>query len=304
MQDTLTRGTGPRANWNSGDLRSRIPIAGKTGTSQGNRDLGFVGFTPYFTAAVWMGNDNNAQMHRRTNEFHTPLWRHIMQEIHIDLPARSFDRPGDIVTAVVCRDSGLLPTEYCRTDPRGSRLSRTEVFASGRVPTQHCNVHQRFAFCTESGQLACQNCPDWSVVNRVGLVRTRPVPEDTTASIQDRHLEFPADVRLGITCEIHSVGGIWNDFEHQFGNWGTSEIVWDIELGQWIEIPQNNFPTFGGDQQGFVPGVPPVTPEQTPTPPAPPEQWGFGGVPVPTPTPTEPEAPAPFVNSVAIPGLD
>ncbi|MDR0272810.1 MAG: transglycosylase domain-containing protein, partial [Clostridiales bacterium] len=65
MEGTVTHGTGTRANWTTGSgLRGRIPIAGKTGTSQRNSDLGFSGFTPYYTASIWLGNDNHTSMHR------------------------------------------------------------------------------------------------------------------------------------------------------------------------------------------------------------------------------------------------
>lgn len=36
-----------------------VSVAGKTGTTDGFRDAWFVGFTPSYTVAVWMGNDDN-----------------------------------------------------------------------------------------------------------------------------------------------------------------------------------------------------------------------------------------------------
>src|SRR5262249_25617052 len=49
-------GTGQKARLR--DLWS----AGKTGTSQGNRDAWFIGFTDRLTTGIWFGNDDNSPM--------------------------------------------------------------------------------------------------------------------------------------------------------------------------------------------------------------------------------------------------
>ncbi len=55
LENVINSGTGKRA---------RLPFfaAGKTGTSQNNRDAWFVGFTDNYVAAVWVGNDDNSPM--------------------------------------------------------------------------------------------------------------------------------------------------------------------------------------------------------------------------------------------------
>jgi penicillin-binding protein 1A len=300
MVDTVRIGTGPRVNWTpDSGLRGQIPIAGKTGTSQNNRDLGFVGYTPYFTAAFWIGNDNEQPLHRRTREFHLPMWRTIMQEVHLelDLPARSFTRPAGIVTARVCLDSGHLPTEYCRTDPRGDRTI-SEVFAAGLVPTHHCRVHQQHTYCTESGMLACENCPYWLVTTRVGLVRPMPI-DDIEATVTDRHLEFPLGVRQGLTCAYHVAGGF---FAGPSNPW-----LWDFETGQWVPNPncnpdtQTQEPADDEDYDALPPGMDftPAVPE-APGNDIPPEWPGLGAPPA--VTNEDDEDSDPFVTTVTIPG--
>ncbi|HEY9733481.1 MAG TPA: PBP1A family penicillin-binding protein [Drouetiella sp.] len=54
MQDVVQKGTGTQAR-----LFDR-PVAGKTGTADGARDIWFIGFTPDTVTAVWGGNDKNA----------------------------------------------------------------------------------------------------------------------------------------------------------------------------------------------------------------------------------------------------
>src|SRR5262249_45359723 len=53
MEDVVQKGTGTHAR-----LYDR-PVAGKTGTADGARDIWFIGFTPDTVTAVWGGNDQN-----------------------------------------------------------------------------------------------------------------------------------------------------------------------------------------------------------------------------------------------------
>jgi penicillin-binding protein 1A len=68
--------------------RAAIPphrAAGKTGTSQGFRDAWFVGYTAYFTAGVWSGNDDGAPMNRVVGgSLPAEIWRAIMVSAHAD----------------------------------------------------------------------------------------------------------------------------------------------------------------------------------------------------------------------------
>lgn len=206
MKGTVYRpnATGHNANWvNNQQLRRDIPIAGKTGTSQDRRDLGFSGSTAYLTASIWMGNDNNTRLSSQANPAHSTAWRSIMQEIHENLPPRDFERPDRIERRTVCQDSGMLATHYCRTDPRGNR-EITDIFDSRYVPTQHCTIHQQMTYCRDHGHLASEFCPPSSVVTRVGIVRPVPVTGTGTFTARaGRGTEFPAAVLAGRICPYH-----------------------------------------------------------------------------------------------------
>src|SRR6185503_20251669 len=54
LQDVASRGTGSAARR---IVPSQIPVAGKTGTTNDNADVWFVGFTPTLLAGVWLGFD-------------------------------------------------------------------------------------------------------------------------------------------------------------------------------------------------------------------------------------------------------
>jgi penicillin-binding protein 1A len=67
------------------------PAAAKTGTSQNWRDAWFVGFTPDWTAGVWVGNDDNRPMNRVVGGgLPAQIWRRFMLAAHRDLPPREF----------------------------------------------------------------------------------------------------------------------------------------------------------------------------------------------------------------------
>jgi len=85
LHDAATRGTGSAAN-----LGSHMPTAGKTGTSTDSKDRWFVGFTPYYVAAVWTGYDTPATMRSSGNPA-AQIWKSIMGPIHENLEKREFN---------------------------------------------------------------------------------------------------------------------------------------------------------------------------------------------------------------------
>ena len=152
MKDVMTSGTGTRANI------SGMAVAGKSGTTTKDRDTVFAGYTPYYTAAIWGGYDDNSPQGSTT--YSKNIWREVMSAIHQGMTYTDFVQPNGIVTATVCKKSGLLPIEgVCDHDPRGSQLY-TEYFAQGTVPTETCNVHTQIDICAESGHVAGEFCPE------------------------------------------------------------------------------------------------------------------------------------------------
>ena len=121
--------------------------AGKSGTTSNNRDIWFIGYTPYYIGGVWGGcDDNQVLKDAKTGEynggtgFHKDIWRKIMTKIHEGKTDPGFSKPEDIVEAQVCRKSGKLPTSGCYQDYRGSAVI-TELFAKGTVPMEKCTYH-------------------------------------------------------------------------------------------------------------------------------------------------------------------
>ncbi|MFP3091538.1 PBP1A family penicillin-binding protein [Treponema sp. TIM-1] len=119
--------------------RYRIAAAGKTGTTQNWSDAWTVGFTPYYTTAIWFGFDkpgNSLGLSLTGATLAGPIWGDFMRELNMGLPAKDFIRPSTgIVDVTVCAKSGLLPTEACNEG------TVTLSFLTGTQPREACTLH-------------------------------------------------------------------------------------------------------------------------------------------------------------------
>ena len=83
LQRVVTGGTGIAAK-----LENR-QVAGKTGTSEGARDLWFIGSIPQLTTAVWFGYDNNRETKSSSGES-AWAWKQFMLQIEDEFPVQAF----------------------------------------------------------------------------------------------------------------------------------------------------------------------------------------------------------------------
>jgi penicillin-binding protein 1A len=92
LQGVIARGTGKRAQIGR-------PAAGKTGTTDSQRDVWFVGYVPQLSAAVWIGNDNYSPMGSGAagGTYAAPVWRDFMTRALANEPVEYFKRPSDFV---------------------------------------------------------------------------------------------------------------------------------------------------------------------------------------------------------------
>ena len=82
-----------------------MPVGGKTGTTSDNWDRWFVGFTPYYVAAVWTGYDMPEVMNFAGNPA-SQIWRLVMAPIHENLPYKDFPTPD------IGQPTGIFGTFY------------------------------------------------------------------------------------------------------------------------------------------------------------------------------------------------
>lgn len=106
-----------------------------------------------------------------------------MKNVHSGLRSKYFSMPAGVVTAKVCKCSGLLATEDCEHDPRGSQVY-TEYFVKGTVPTEKCNCHVSVNICKQTGLIANENCPD--VETKVFITRS---DADTNTNWQSPYVQ-------------------------------------------------------------------------------------------------------------------
>lgn len=140
--------------------------AGKTGTTDYNADFWFVGFTNYYAAATWMGNDSPKITITQNSWLAAKLWGHIMTKIHQDKESKpKFAQPDGIVKAYVCTKSGKKPNQFCSSDPRG--VVREEIFAKGTEPTETCNVHVALEVNSSNNKLATEFTPEELKITKV-----------------------------------------------------------------------------------------------------------------------------------------
>ena len=125
----------------------KMSMAGKSGTTTGNQDIWFIGYTPYYTAGVWGGCDENQPLQdsaKKINNggtnYHKDIWKKIMETIHAGKDDIGFTKPASIITKEVCKKSGLIATDLCKKDPRGN-CAYNELFIDGTQPRQKCNLH-------------------------------------------------------------------------------------------------------------------------------------------------------------------
>jgi len=125
MQSVVTEGTGHLA------AKLKLPIAGKTGTSNDGRDVWFMGLTPDYAIGVWIGYDDNRSLGRGETGGTTAVPVFVDVVKGMNLTAKNFPRPAKIVEVSIDRKSGLLSPEGA---PKGSM--RSEVFIEGTAPTE------------------------------------------------------------------------------------------------------------------------------------------------------------------------
>jgi penicillin-binding protein 1A len=107
------------------------PAAGKTGTTDEDRDAWFVGFTPELLAAVWVGFDERRVLGRGEEGARAalPLWVDFMTKALATTTISDFAQPAGIVVARIDPATGLLPA------PGSDGIE--EVFLDGTAPTDN-----------------------------------------------------------------------------------------------------------------------------------------------------------------------
>lgn len=107
-------------------------IAGKTGTTDNDYDIWFVGVSPYASLAVWVGYDNP---HSISNPaLATIVWHDIMENYLSDKTYKEFEMPESVTTATYCKGSGHLASNWCYNTGTG-------YYATDNIPDYCDGTH-------------------------------------------------------------------------------------------------------------------------------------------------------------------
>jgi penicillin-binding protein 1A len=134
MTSVITEGTGTSCK-----LDNDMPVSGKTGTTSSNYDLWFCGYTPYLTASIWTGYDENTTL-SGDQAYHEVLWAKIMNKINKvkKYKKKKFELSDDVKKYNICSSSGkvaikgVCPSTY------------SEYYLKGTQPDK-CSYHSGYS---------------------------------------------------------------------------------------------------------------------------------------------------------------
>lgn len=168
LRSVVTGGTGTAAGL------STTAVAGKTGTTSDNRDRWFIGYTDYYTAAVWCGYENPEEIHLTGNYTNPALrmWRQVMSKIHENVDWRDIYSSSNMYYVSMCIDSGKIATEACNADSRGNRVQSALVY-SGDGTSGNCDRHIMADWCEAGQGIANEYCKQvpGNTITKKGVIK-------------------------------------------------------------------------------------------------------------------------------------
>ncbi|MGE5416549.1 MAG: transglycosylase domain-containing protein [Acidobacteriota bacterium] len=150
LQNVVQAGTGTKAQIPG------IDCAGKTGTTQDDRDAWFAGYTPRYSCVVWMGYDKKESMNNTYGgSYPARIWKAIMTRAMAGKAQKEFSMPSNLSPVSICGKSGKIATAAC--PPEDVTI---KYLAKEAIPQESCDLHVQIEVCSETGKLAVSGCPN------------------------------------------------------------------------------------------------------------------------------------------------
>jgi penicillin-binding protein 1A len=132
LRDVVERGTATQAK-----QLGRNDLAGKTGTTNEQRDAWFNGYTSDIVASAWLGFDNSTPLGKGETggKAALPMWIEFMKTALSDVPEKPLTPPNGIVQAYINPEDGLL------LNP-SNKNGIWEYFSDDTVPTTFSSPRQ------------------------------------------------------------------------------------------------------------------------------------------------------------------
>jgi penicillin-binding protein 1B len=131
LEQVINHGTGYPAR----QMGFKIPAAGKTGTTNDEKDAWFAGFTPNLLTVVWTGFDSKEDLNLTGAQASLPAWTTFMKAATASRPVLDFAVAPGIVEERVDPLTGYKASPWCPVTAEG-------VFPRGTEPTQVCPIHK------------------------------------------------------------------------------------------------------------------------------------------------------------------
>jgi len=224
MQNVMSQGTGKSVT-----LRNKVNVAGKTGTAGNDFDRWFLGYTPYYVGGVWFGYEMNQTLSDFKQNPSCQVWDIVMTKLHEKYitdaanggePLRTFTKAPGVIECEYCLDSGMLPGENCKLDPRGNRIAKG-YFTSDNMPTETCDVHVRVKYDSEVG----------GVVLNTSFYTGDPSKLIDTALIRVENRSFPMEI---VVTDAQYVYRPLPDYIEPGGWWGIPFFYYTIPENVYI----------------------------------------------------------------------
>lgn len=188
-----------------------IPVAGKTGTNQDNRGISFAGYTPYYSAALYIGHDAYKQLASDATgaRYCIPLWQAVMEKLHENLESKPIYEGSaadyGVEKITLCDVSGMRYTDACKAN---GCSSFTDYVAVDSPEYKDCTMHQIYYKCSASGKYATKHCPD-------SLKVPSPITTYSSSSVIGRMTdEFRAKYAVGYLSSAASMSDYLNAYEN------------------------------------------------------------------------------------------
>ena len=151
LKSVVTNGLGRPASI------SGVQSGGKTGTTDNEVDIWFDGFTPNYSASLWIGNDQNFKL-TGMSDYAARLWGRIMDQIpgakegsYKSMPSNVIRSGGEYYISgtqggtgnikdlakkiLICKDSGFIATPECKN------VEEMDIYDMTKVPKYYCYLH-------------------------------------------------------------------------------------------------------------------------------------------------------------------
>lgn len=182
--------------------------AGKTGTTQEQADIWFVGFTPYYLMGTWIGNDAPAITLKQGSLAAAEFWKEVAINIHEGLePIDKFPEPEGIVSEYISYKSGKLATNSVSS----AGHSTQEIFVAGTEPTEFDDSYKSYTICSQTNKLATEWCPSTST--NYSFVREEPYdPKDHGGYVPSDVNYVPSEY-----CDAHTKESYYEYYYSPYG---------------------------------------------------------------------------------------